>query len=1111
MKKKLRTKNGPVLSARLICTGLLLIGLLPATLLAGNSNALASSKSTLANARINITGTVKDSKGEPLPGVSVKIKSSKSGTSTDINGIFRLNLPTGNETLVFSFIGYETQEIALNGRTTLNVSLKESSKGLDEVVVVGYGTQKKSSLTGAVSTVALKKVQDVPVLSVTAALRGTVPGLSVSGGTQRPGQGTTITIRNPVAFAKDGGQGTNPLFVIDDIIRTQTDFDLLDPAEIETVSVLKDAEAAVYGVQGANGVIIVRTKKGRMGAPKISLSSSLGASDATMLPKMMNSLQLGTYVNDYYQGNVFQQTTPGVPVNKYYNEDGFLVNADAGTTETTRYANWYTPDELEYFSTHSHNYLEEAFKTAYVGRVAVNVEGGSDKVNYFIGGDYVNQNSNFEGVNSYKYGLRANVEAKPTDRLTVSLSLSTNVGYSRSYWYKLKSTTESLDNDVTSLENVQPWQEYFIDGNPVLMGGSTSGGYDNLNFFLVQKSNNYTGGSSNATNILGKLNYKVPGIKGLEANFTVNKNINSANNKQFGTSFTYYKYSGQGANGHIPGGTIQNTYVVSNGDKVRLSPTFANSYQIDAGLNYNRTFGKHSITMLALFEQREQNSEGVAAEATGVVTGGLDYQTFTTGTQSSSQSSMVSQFGFQAFISRLNYSYADKYLLQLVYRADGSSRFASGRNWGGFPSASLGWVASEEPFIKNNFPAINQLKFRVSAGLTGTDNTKPYQYAASYNLGTGSSGGAVFNEGDRSTAIKTNVAIPNTQVTWDHVFKTDYGMDVQFLNNRLSFTGDYFWSHGYKMLTTLSSSVPVTIGASVPTENYSTVNMFGFELTAGWRDHIGKKFTYEFTPFYSWMDNKNIKIDVASGDVGGPLDLTGKSSDVGVYGYKSLGIIRTQADADAIIAERAAAAGDGTKVKIFGTALQPGMINYQDYNGDGIIDANDRQYLTKRQSNHNSLGLNFGAGYGSLHLDVIMGMSWGGWLTIDGQKPANQSSSSTGASIADNRPVYWVDHWTPTNTNAKYPAPYFVGDYNVTTDFWLVRATTLNITSATLNYSLPSKLISKVGLSSVRVYAVTTNPIQFINPFPKKYRDIQTSLYSYPSLRTVSLGLNVGF
>jgi TonB-linked SusC/RagA family outer membrane protein len=1062
-----------------------------------------------------VSGTVvKEDTNEPLQGVTVAVKGTKQTAVTDAKGFFSITVAnrTKGITLVFSYVGFDRKEVASPPNEILTVALAVSDKAMNDVVIVGYGSQKRSSLTGSVSTVDLKKVEDIPALNMTAALRGTVPGLSVSGGVQRPGQPTTITIRNPVAFAKDGGQGTNPLFVIDDVIRTQADFDLLDIAQVESVSVLKDAEASIYGVQGANGVIIVRTKRGRAGAPVLSFSGSVGSSDATVLPKMLNSLQLATFNNDYTQGSAFQQTTStgvGVPVNQFYDTAGYLHKSD-GTIATTRLASWYTPDELGYFSTHSHNYLKQAFKTAYVERGALNLSGGTDKVTYFIGGDFVNQTSNFKGINSYKYGLRANVDAKPAKGLDVSVSLSDDIFSSKSYWYKVNGTQENLDNDVASLETIQPWQEYFINGNPVITGASNTGGYDNVNLFLIQNSNNFTSSTNSVINVMGKITYEIPGVKGLSGTFTINKNINSTNGKQFGSTFTYSKYAGTGENNHIPGGALLASYPISNGNRVRLNPLFSNSYQMDAGLNYTRSFGKHTISAIALYEQREQNSDGVAGESDGVVNGALPYQTFTTGAQSSSQSGFISQFGFEAFISRLNYSYAGKYLVQLVYRADGSSRFATGHNWGGFPEASVGWVLSEEPFIRDKYPWINLLKVRASAGLTGTDNTKPYQYRANYNLGTGSSGGAVFNNGARSIGVKPNIAIPNSGVTWDHVTKLDYGLDMGVLNNRLNFSADYFWSHGYDLLTTLSSSVPVTIGASAPTENFSIVNMFGYELSAGWRDNIGTKFSYSFTPFFTWSDNKNILIDVASGNKGGPLDLTGKSGDMGTYGYKSLGIIRTQDQATAIINSRSQAAGGIKNVTIFSTPVQPGMINYQDYNGDGIIDVKDQQYLNKKQNNHYSLGLNWSVSYGSLSLNVIMGASWGGWTTIDGLVPGNNNASS-GYSITDNRPAYWADHWTPANPNAKYPAPYFVSDYKVTTDFWLLRATTLNITNATLSYTLPKGWTRKVGISNARLYAVATNPVQFINPFPSHYRDMSTSLYTYPALRTITAGINVGF
>jgi len=1053
-----------------------------------------------------VTGKVVDqADGQGIPGVNVSLKGAPSNVSTNSDGVFTIQVKSNSDVLVFSYIGYVRQQITVGTQTNFNVKLVSDNKNLEDVVVVGYGTQKKVTLTGAVSTVNMKTIEDVPALSLSAALRGTVPGLSISGGTQRPGQGTSIQVRNPVVYSKDSQQGTNPIFVIDDVIRTQADFDLLDQNVVESVSVLKDAEAAIYGVSGANGVVIVRTKRGKMGAPRINFSSSVGFSDATKLPTMMSGLQLGNFVNDYLNAQVYQQTSAGVLTNKIVNANGYIETA--GVAEPTRtLTQWNTPDELDYYAQNNHNWLQEAFQTSNMYRQALNISGGTDKVTYFVGGDYITQNSNFKGVNSSKYGLRASIDAKLSKRLTVSASISADVSSSRSYYYKLNSTSESLDNDVATLQNVNPWSEYFINGNPVILGASNTGGLENINFFLIQNSDNFTSSKSYVMNMLGKVNYEIPGVKGLTATATLNKNINSTNGKQYGTTFNYYKYSGLGANNHIPGGTLQGVFPIKNGDRIRLNPVFSDNYQLNAGLNYNRSFGKHNISALALFEQRELSSEGVAAMAEGIVTGGLPYQNFTVGTQTSNQSGQVSETGFQSLITRLNYDYDNKYLLQLVYRRDGSSRFAPGHNWGGFPAASAGWVVSQEKFFKDNVKFIDLFKLRASVGLTGTDATKAYQYLASYNLGTGSSGGAVFNEIDRSIAIKTNIAIPNELVVWDKYLKTNYGFDLGFLKNKLTISGDYFWTHGYNLLSTLTSSVPALIGAAVPTENFAKANMFGYEFSATYRDQAGK-FNYSVTPFYTWNDNRNIKYDVSAAQLGTIDDNTGYSSDRGIIGYKSLGIIRTQAEADAIIAQRingSAVQNDPKKVKILNDILQPGMINYEDVNGDGVIDTKDRQFVTTRQNNHNNLGLNFNLGYNGLSLNVVMGMSWGGKTSIGGLKPSGTSASAYG-----NRPSYWTDHWTPTNTNAAYPNPYFSSIYE-TTDFWLVSATQLSITNANLAYTIPTRFTEKFGIASIRVFAQATNPVQFINPFPGKYRDFASPVGTYPTLKTYSFGLNVG-
>jgi TonB-linked SusC/RagA family outer membrane protein len=1043
-----------------------------------------------------ISGLVTDEKNLPLPGAAVHVKGSTVSAVTNTNGEYSISVTNLQNVVVgVSFVGYNYQEKTLKvGEKNADFKMIPSSNGLSEVVVVGYGEQKKITLTGSVSTIDVKKIEDLPSLNLASSLVGQVPGLSINTASARPGQPVTTTIRNPVSYSKNG-QGGATLYVIDDVVRSVTDFNLLDPSEIENISVLKDAEAAIYGIDGGNGVIVVRTKKGKSGAPKISFSASFGTANARQLPKMMNGLQLATWLNDYNQVQAGQ--TPG----NFIDENGYL-NGDV----TKKQPQWYTPDELAYFANPANNtnWLEQAFKPADVERGALTISGGSDKVTYFLSSDYVNQNSNFAGVNSHKLGFRANVEARPAKGLTASLSLSDDISYNRSFWYKTSGTSESLDQDVTSLTRVAPWTKYFIDGNPVLLNTNYNGSQniDNVNVFLFQNSNNYTGGTSYIMNVLAKLNYEIPGVNGLSIGASYNDNINNTFNKQYGTSFDYYRYSGLGDNNHIPGGTIVGSPIlIKNGDRVRLTPNYNTAYQFDADINYKRTFGKHTINFLGIYEQSETYFEGVAAEADGVILTGLDNQNFTTGAQSSSQASYISESGKLSYIARLNYDYASKYLLQLAFRRDGSVDLAPGHQYANFPSASIGWVASEEPFIKDKFSFFDLLKLRASIGSVGSDNTPPYQYATYYKYGTGSGGGAVFNQGEKGLGIQYNL-IPNPDITWDHQTKTDYGVDMAFLKNRLSVTADYFWNHNYDMLTGLSSSVPLTIGGAVPNENYSAVNTFGYEISATWRDHINTNWSYNITPFFTWSDDKVLKYDLPTGLIGTIQDHTGKSDDLGILGYKYTSMFRTQADVNTFMTAHPG-------YTIFGQAPQPGMLNYQDLNGDNKIDDKDIQYLSHKSGNHNQLGLNFGFSYKSLSLNVTSGMSWGGQDVISG----TEITQSVSKDITENKPVFWADHWTAANPNAKYPAPYYVSDYNLDypSNFWFVNSFSWDIQNINVSYTLPVKWTKVIGVSSLRLYAVCTNALSLYNPYPNHYRDPDTGITQYPTLRSLSFGLNVGF
>ncbi|MES2275510.1 MAG: SusC/RagA family TonB-linked outer membrane protein [Bacteroidota bacterium] len=1064
--------------------------------------------STLKAQTRTVSGVVTGDKGETLPGVTVKVKGSITGTQTDIDGKYSIKVTSlQNVVIGVTYIGYAYQEKTLKiGEMNADFQLSSTASNLSEVVVVGYGEQKKATLTGSIATIDMKKIEDLPAISLSATLVGQTPSLSINQD-NRPGQGTTINIRNAIQFNGANGS-TEPIYIIDDIKRTNADFNLLDPSEVESISILKDAEAAIYGVSGGNGAVLVRTKKGKNSAPKISFSSSFGTANAVQLPKMMSGIQLATFINDYLQETTKFNQTSGVASGNSIDANGYINGV-----VTNKNAGWYAPDELAYISDPANNtdYLKQVFKPANVIRGALNVSGGGDKATYFISADYVRQGSNFEGVNADKYGVRANVETKPAKGLTVNLSLSEDQSYNRSFWYKTKSTTENLNQDVGSSLSTQPWTQHVINGFPVYLQSNTTFNSDNVYIPLYQASNNFTQSLSFSTNLLGKISYEIPKVNGLVASVTYNQNINNGFPRQYGTSFNYYRFAGTGSNNHIPGGVMNPVPVpITNGDIVTVNPSYTNAYQLDGMLNYHHSFGKHNITATAIYEQIESNKNGVSTQFPNTIPGGLPNGNFTTGTTFASQSNgQVAESGLLSYIGRLNYDYNNTYIAQVIFRRDGSTDFAPGYQYGNFGGVSLGWVASNEKFIKNNFTFIDQLKFRASVGIVGSDNTQAYQYLQQYNPQTGSSGGAVFNEQDRGVGIKS-AALNNPTVTWDHQTKTDYGLDASFLKNRLSVTADYYWNHLYDGLGALSSATPFTIGNTPPTENYASVNTFGYELSIGWRDRISNNAGYNITAFYSFYDNKNLIEDISQGLIGTIQDHKGQPDDQGVFGYKSLGIIRTPADAAAIIASRSAAAGGANNVKILGATPQPGMLNFEDLDGNGIIstDDADKEYLSKRSSNHNTVGLNFGFTFKSLSVNVVTGASWGGQGSIPG---SDYNGFNGNKDYTANKPVFFADHWSDDNPNAKYPSPAWTSNYTVTSDFWFVNSFTANIQNANISYTLPTKWTKVIGLASARLYGVCTNVLSLYNPYPDHYKVGTGSVYTYPTLRTISIGLNASF
>lgn len=1022
----------------------------------------------------DISGQISDqSTGAPLAGVSVRVKGNSKVVVTDSNGMFMLRSVSKDATLVLSHIGFEQKEVKVAGNTSLKLTLLSSQQKLEDFVVVGYGTARKPTLTGAIVSIGGKELEDIPTGNLATTLQGRFAGVSVSGGTSRPGSDASIIIRNPEIRSKDGGT-LSPLYVIDDVIRTEEDFNLLDPTEVEDISILKDAAAAIYGVRSSQGVVVVKTRRGKMGKTRISFNSSMAFTDATQLPKMMDGYQLATYLNDM---NFAGGKDP---------EDDLI----------------YTPDELEHFRNNNFNWLDHAWKSSMLTRQTLNVSGGTDKATFFAGASYFYQNGNLDNINDRKWTFRASADVKLATGLKTSLSVSGDIA--NSDMYLLKQGGENAENDMKGLLYTPGFTPPYVNGLPVKMSNAgNQNTIDAFHFFEVQRLDNYRKNRSTGLNIVANMEYQFPFLKGLSAKVQYAKNLDNSFPKQFGTRYKVYAFTMLGEHKHIYGGDpILPAVTLTNGNRVYLKPSFSDSYQFNAFLTFNRQFGKHEISALAVVEQTESIYDDVEAYVDGPTEGAPDDTRFAFGEKNVWETER--EAGLLGYIGRVNYNYANKYLVELAFRYDASTRFAPEYRWGFFPSAALGWVVSEENFFKSNVRFMDFLKLRVSGGHLGTDATKDWSYVQRYT--PLANGGPVFGGNNNRIVGTKPEQMPNPYARWDDDLKFNAGLETRFMHNRLSANLDVFYDHRYNMLTSLTASVPYLIGSAIASENYSTINSYGYELSLGWKDRLNNDLDYSINGFLSFNEAKAIKVDVDQGKIGTYEDPNGRSTDMGVQGYHYEGMFRTQSEVDAYLSKNPG-------YTIFGQAPKPGMLYYRDIRGpkdpltnkysgpDGIIDENDQDWIAPKASNHYGFGLNLGVGYKGIRLDMIMSGAFGGQGAIEG--PARKQATPTSS-----RPEFWTDHWTPENPNATYPSPYYKDSYDVMSSFWFKSSFSFRVRMMNLSYSLPTRLTERLGFSGFKVYVNAINPFNFYNPY--SYKDnAMGSFDAYPTLRTVALGLNV--
>lgn len=1022
----------------------------------GNNILLTQKKNNLQltdtqqQAKVEIRGKVADSNGESLIGATVTEKGMNNGVITDVDGNFTLSMQP-DKMIEISYIGYQKLELKATSGKFMNIILKEDMKTLDEVVIIGYGTQKKVNLTGSVASIDSKTIEDIPAANLSNALSGRLAGVNITQTAGKPGGGSSVSIR-----ADGTWNSTAPLYIIDGVVRDKFAFDGLDASEVENLSVLKDgASAAIYGSRAANGVILVTTKKGKIGKPTISYTGSIGISDATKIPETFTAYEKAMYTNAAYRNSLIPE-------------------------EDSRY---YADDELEHFEKHSYNWIDESWKSPVVTRHSINVNGGNDKIRYFIGGNYYYETGSFDNLNFKKYSIRSNVEANITKDLIASLNLNMDSRNDHKPYWKWDNDDDNMNNLYGGLLRRGIFAPY-IDGKPngtylawhpmeVLNGNS---GYNKKRY------SNYE--------INAALQYNVPFIKGLSLKLTYNKYERHTFIKQFNRPYDLYVFKTTGSNNHIQTNELDYIKTRNDGDALYEKYSSDNNYQLNAMVTYNNTFGKHDINALFVYEQAEGTNDWLDGQRNYFISSAVD-QLFAGNSdpKNSTLNGSGSENGRLSYVGRLGYSYDSKYLLEASFRYDGSVNFDPKHRWGFFPSVSAAWRISEEKLFKNNVRFIDYLKFRGSVGLLGNDAVGGWQWMQRYKL----SPGAYF--GSLSNGVSADV-IPNTNITWEKSLDVDYGLDVQVLQNRLSLSAGGFYKHTYDILGDRLASLPSTFGGSMPKENYASINTKGLEIELSYKDKIGKDFSYNISGNFGYATNELITKDQAE-------NLRPYKSELGYntdrsMGYLATDIIRTQADLDALPKE----------YTIFGKKPELGMLNYKDIRGansdepDGKIDSNDQEWIIKHTKAPINYGFTLGGEWKGLSIDLFFHGVAGGKRFYD-QRTEWEGMEETAY-------AFRKDYWTPENTNAKYPRAGADNGASEASTFWIQNTSFLRLKNINIGYQLPQELLSKWGVSQMKFFLMGTN-LFLLQDKIKAYDPENSSIKNYPLMKSYSFGVNVSF
>ena len=1017
-------------------------------------------QSTVVSQKRLVTGVVLDSQGAPVVGANVFEKGEKTnGTITDIDGKFSLNV-SDNATLVISFVGFKNQEIAVKGRDKIDIRLADDSELLDEVVVVGYMTQKKGLVTGAVSSMKMdEKLNTLPTTSAGNILVGKLAGVSVSTPNGLPGAAPSISIRTGSSW-----NDQNVTYVIDGVVRGGGDFNNLSPNEIEDITVLKDAaSAAIYGSRSAGGVIIVTTKKGTRGKPVFNYSYGY-------------SIDTRTKNSDL---------TSGVEAAELYGR----INGEADP------AGWaWSQEEIDHIRTINNGWgydqLDAVWRNPVTQTHNFSVNGGSEKVRYFGAASYVKQEGFLKPYTYDKYNIRMNVTADITKDLEVFAGLAI---YNT---FQGNAVFENAEANYGKLRVWQPDQPVYTDS-----GKHIDFGWIANNGASVDGKGGYNKSQMLKPQAVISATYKAPFLKGLSAKISYSRSWVHDLNKIYYTNYDLYQVKKSGTHNHIFStkdediiGTRKTTWVGK--DYIQRKSSWSGDKQFNVQLSYENVFNNlHRVSGTLVTEWYEGDGASVH--------GGREtfpvYMTDQFWAASSARADTWGggdtdwQSGRFSYIGQFSYSYADKYLLSFSFREDGSMNFAPSQRWGFFPAGSLGWVISEESFF--NKSAIQFLKLRASVGLTGNDSVGGWQWQESYKSGSS----AYFGSSPSKLVGITYGSVVNPNLTWEKALSYNVGADVNFLNH-WTVSADYWYRNSYDILGSRQNTLPNSFSLTMPAENYGEIHAQGFDLQLGYHGN-NKDFSYygNLTMSYGW--NKTIKQDYAENARW--IDIPVGKSRSYITGWEFDKIIRTQEELDAFKAEHPNYQHNGLSPEL-------GMMVFKDLSGpdgkpDGIINDWDKVIL-KNSNNPVIYGLNLGGSWKGLSVDMM----------FSGQLGVDKWATDLAGGVEWNRmwKKWYNDSWTPENQNATLPKRISSNNaktYETASSYWLKDASFMRLKYLTVSYDLPKNQFYNKLFDNVRFFVTGTN-LFVLSSFNKNYYDPEIGNgNAFPILRSVNLGVDVKF